>query len=918
MKNAGIAVLIVLLSMPSLWAQLTPTALTCEHRTDPLGIDVAQPRLSWQLTGTGRGLKQTAYELDVATTPSFSPKTRLWQSGRIGTDASVLQPYGGPALTSGQRAYWRVRTWDGSGKVGPWSPTAYWEMGLLSPTDWQAGSTRWITAPGDTARQQAGPAASLRREFVLNRKVVSARVYATARGLYELYLNGQRVGQDLLTPGWTAYDKRLQYQVYDVTTRLRPGANALGALLGEGWYRGIIGFNGQRDFYGNESALLAQLRIRYADGTEQIIGTGGDWQTSVNGAIRSSEIYNGEVYDARREQTGWAQPGFDARDWQPARPADYPVNTLIATVSQPVRRMEELKPVRIFRTPAGRLVADMGQNMTGFVRLRVSGPAGTTVKIQHAEILDKTGEFYTANLRTAKQLLQYTLKGGGEEVFEPHFTFMGFRYVAIEGWPGDLKPEHLTGVVIYTDMPKTGSFACSNPLVNQLQHNIEWGQKGNFVDVPTDCPQRDERLGWTGDAQAFVRTAGFNRDVAALFTRWLGDVAADQHADGAVPFVVPNVLQRDDPAKPGIATSAGWGDVSTIAPWTLYRLYGDRGLLERQYASMKRYVDHIRQKAGDNLLWHGGSVFGDWLFYHPHVNSHPEPDGYTSPDMIATAFFAYSTDLLQQAAQALGKTDDARQYADLLNRIKARFVNEYVTASGRLVSDSQTAYVLALNFNLLPEALRAKAAKFLVEDIRGRRNHLSTGFLGTPYLCHVLSDNGYTNVGYDLLLQESYPSWLYPVRMGATTIWERWDGMKPDSTFQDVGMNSFNHYAYGAIGDWMYRVVAGIELGQPGYRQILIQPQPTDRLTYARATLNSPYGEIRSGWERSNGQLHLRVQVPPNTTARIRLPGADVARVTEGGKPLAQRTEIKMLPAEAGAATVDVGSGEYDFAYPMP
>ena len=916
--------LAVALSQPAL-AQLTPNNLRCEHRTDPLGVDETKPRLSWQVTGAGRNLRQSAYQIEAATNSAFSGKSRLWESGRVATDNTVLISYAGPALTSGQRVYWRVRTWDGAGKEGLWSQPAFWEMGLLTPADWQAGNTRWISVLADTVRKKAGPVAQLRRAFLVNKKIASARVYATARGLYELQLNGRRVGEDFLTPGWTSYEKRLQYQVYDVTGQLQSGVNVIGASLTDGWYRGNLVWEGQRNIYGQRTALLAQIRIRFTDGTEQIIGTDDAWTSSLDGPIRGSEIYNGETYDARKEQVGWSTASFKPANWQSVQVLDLPLTNLIATVSQPVRQMEEIKPIRVFKTPSGTQVVDMGQNMTGWLRLRVNGPAGQTIRIRHAEVLDKKGEFYTENLRAAKQLLEYTLGGKGETTFEPSFTFMGFRYVAIEGWPAEtpLDAAHLTGVVIYTAMPPTGTFVCSNTLVNQLQHNIEWGQKGNFVDVPTDCPQRDERLGWTGDAQAFCRTAGYNRDVAALFTRWLRDVAADQSPDGAVPFVVPNVLQKANSELPGwgIATSAGWGDVATIAPYTMYQLYGDQRILERQYASMKAYVDHIHKKAGENLVWKGGSVFGDWLFYHPAVNSHPEPDGYTNPDMIATAFFAYSTDLVRRTAEILGKTNpkykaDARQYADLHEKIKARFIDEYVTPAGRVSSDSQTAYVLALEFNLLPENVRQKAVGHLIADIKSRKNHLSTGFLGTPYLCHVLSENGHPEVGYDLLLQESYPSWLYPVKMGATTIWERWDGIKPDSTFQDAGMNSFNHYAYGAIGDWMYRVVAGIEIGAPGYKQVLIQPQPTSRLTFAKASLKSPHGLIESGWERANGQMRLHVVVPPNTTALIKLPNATAAQTTESKRPLAQVTDCKIMSSAGPNLTVEVGSGTYEFAYP--
>jgi alpha-L-rhamnosidase len=449
--------------------------------------------------------------------------------------------------------------------------------------------------------------------------------------------------------------------------------------------------------------------------------------------------------------------------------------------------------------------------------------------------------------------------------------------------------------------------------LNQLQQNIQWGQKGNFVDVPTDCPQRDERLGWTGDAQAFCRTAAYNMDVSSFFTKWLKDVSADQKPGGEVPDVVPDVL-----TKQGALTtqpSAGWADVAVIAPWTMYIVYGDKRFLENQYPGMKGWVEYIRKNAGNSLIWKGGSKYGDWLFYHPPVNNHTEPDGFTEHDFIATAFYAYSTSILAETAKVLGKTDDEKFYTDLFGKIKKVFINEYVTNGGRVGTNSQTSYVLALMFNLLPDNLREKSAGFLVEDIKSRRNHLSTGFVGTPYLCHVLSDNGYTDVAYDLLLQESYPSWLYPVKMGATTIWERWDGQKPDSTFQDPGMNSFNHYAYGAIGDWMYRVSAGIETMGPGYKHLILQPHPSKKLTYSKASFESSYGTVASGWERKGTKLIIGVRIPANSIATIILPVDSPAKATENGKSISENKNFSGIRTEGKKLLIEAGSGDYVFEY---
>ncbi len=523
--------------------------------------------------------------------------------------------------------------------------------------------------------------------------------------------------------------------------------------------------------------------------------------------------------------------------------------------------------------------------MVGWVRLKVTGPKGTTVKLRHAEVLDKFGEFYTINLRSAKCELNYTLAGTGEEIYEPRFTFMGFRFVEVTGFPGTLTTDNITGVVVHSDMKPTGTYECSNKLLNQLQHNILWGQKGNFVDVPTDCPQRDERLGWTGDAQAFSRTAAFNFDVASFFTKWLKDVALDQKPGGEVPDVIPDVLNRQNATS--AAPSAGWGDVAVIVPWTMYTVYGDKRLLETQYPSMKKWVEYIRNKAGDSYIWKGGSKYGDWLFYHPPVNNHTAADGYTEPDFIATAYYAYSAGLLAQAAKELGKTEDEKYYSDLFMKIKEVFNNEYVTPAGRVGTNSQTSYILALKFNLLPEESEGECSKISCGRHKEQRKS-SFNRIPWNHISDVMSftSTGYTDVAYDLLLQETYPSWLYPVKMGATTIWERWDGQKTDSTFQDAGMNSFNHYAYGAIGDWMYRVSAGIEAREPGYKQIIIQPHPTKKLDYSKASFESHvwYNCIRLGKEKRKNNCTRKesLQIPMQL---IMLPVDDASKVTENGLP---------------------------------
>jgi alpha-L-rhamnosidase len=663
------------------------------------------------------------------------------------------------------------------------------------------------------------------------------------------------------------------------------------------------------NFYGDTLALLAQIECTYDDGTTSLITTDQTWKTST-GPILKSDIYHGEVYDARLEKKGWSEPGFNDSDWAGAATKEHPRNILTASSGVAVKRMEYLKPIAILKTQNGQTILDMGQNMVGWLRFTVEGPAGARIMLRHAEVLDANGSLYTENLRVAKQTDEYILMGQGQEVYEPHFTFHGFRYVAIEGWPGELSVENFTGVVIHSDITPTGQFACSDPMINQLQHNIQWGQKGNFLDVPTDCPQRDERLGWTGDAQVFAPTACFNADVAAFYTKWLADLAADQQPSGAVPHVIPNVISLGKPT--GDSASAGWADVAVIVPWTVYLCYGDTRILQRQYESMKGWVDYMANRAGPDCLWDNDFTFGDWLAYSTTNSDYPGAT--TDKDLVCQAYFARSTDILQRTAEVLGKTKDAKKYAALLVKIKKAFQKEFVTAQGRVASNTQTAYSLALAFELLPDALRESAAKRLDNDVN-KFKHITTGFLGTPLICQVLSDYGYTDSAYMLLNRKDYPSWLYPITRGATTIWERWDGIKPDGQFQDKGMNSFNHYAYGAIGDWLYKTVAGITIDQkqPGYKHIIIYPRTGGGLTYAKARLESMYGPIESNWQLQDKTLTLKIEIPANTTATVMLPSVVLTEVTEGGKPLRKANGILKLRQQKDMAVIEIGSGQYVF-----
>ncbi len=902
MKQSLLFSLLSLLTCFSALAQLSVRSPRTENRDNPLGLDVA-PRFGWQLASDKRDTRQTAYEIRVAARPAelARGKNLLWTSGKTMSEASVWVPYGGPAQQSGKKYWWQVRVWDNHGQVSAWSEPAFWQTGLLHASDWTA---QWITQGFPDDSMQASP--MFRKAFTLRKKIASATAYITAHGLYEAQINGRRVGDAFLTPGWTAYKTRLQYQVYDVTDLLKNGSNAIGVTLGNGWFRGAIGWIENRNFYGNELALLVQIDIEYTDGTHERVLSDGSWKSST-GPIRSAEIYHGEWYDARLEQAGWAAPGFNDAAWKGVVVKTFSGQQLTCTYNEPVRQHETFQPVRIFKTPEGDLVADFGQNLVGWVRLRATGRSGDRVTLQFAEVLDKHGNFYTENLRRARATDNWVLRGGGEESFEPHFTFHGFRYAKIEGFPGELKPENITAVALYSDLRPTGQFACSEPLLNQLQHNIQWGQRGNFLDVPTDCPQRDERLGWTGDAQAFSLTAAFNMDVHNFFSKWLKDLAADQLSSGAVPWVIPSVFGGNS------NSSAGWADAATIIPWNMYLAYGDRRILEDQYPSMKAWVEYMHAQS-KNDLWNTGAHFGDWLFYSIN-NDCDGRSAITDKYLIAQCFYAYSTQLLINAATVLGKTDDVATYSALLQKIKTAYLNEYVTPNGRILSPTQTACVLALQFDMLPEAQRERAVQALADNIKAYNNHLTTGFLGTPYLCHVLTRFGRNDLAYTLVNQKTYPSWLYPVTMGATTIWERWDGIRPDSSFEEASMNSFNHYAYGAIGDWLYRVAAGINMDNegPGYRKIVIHPRPGGGLSQASATLNSLYGPIASAWKMEENRLMLEVEIPANTSATIFIPADNSEMVTEGGQPLGVSPGVQLSGMQESCVVVKTGSGKYNF-----
>jgi alpha-L-rhamnosidase len=840
--------------------------LRFEHLREALGIGTPQPRLSWQVTTSTPCWCQSAYELEA-----FTPGGMLLeQTGRVKSSESVLVDWPFAPLASREQRMLRVRAWGTDGQPAAWSARIPVEAGLLAPIDWHA---QFITPDWDEDNAHPDPAPLLRREFTVRPGIARARLYITALGVYEAQINGQVVGDQVMAPGWTSYTHRLRYQTFDVTALLREGRNAIGAMLGDGWFRGRIGFGGgRRSLYGERLALLAQLEITYADGSSEHIVSDQGWRAA-HGPILASDIYDGETYDARLELTGWSEPGFADSGWAAVRPVEWDFATLVAPSGPPVRRIETVAPVSITQSPSGRTILDFGQNLVGRLRLRVQGPAGQTITLRHAEVLEN-GELCTRPLRVAKATDQYTFKGVGTETWEPRFTFHGFRYAEVTGWPGDLKPGDICAVVCHSDMERTGWFECSDPLINRLHDNVIWSMRGNFFDLPTDCPQRDERLGWTGDIQVFSPTASFLYDCAGFLSSWLADLAAEQAGEGGVvPFVVPNVLPRPIPP------AAVWGDSSVIIPWVLYQRFGDRDMLARQFDSMRLWVDTVEKAAGHTRLWDTGFQFGDWL--DPSAPPDNPAAAKTDPAIIATASFAHSAELVGKAAEVLGRSDDQAHYGALANEVRAAFNAQYVTPAGRVLSDAATAYALVLQFGLLPEpAQRQRAGQRLAELARKNGYRISTGFVGTPLICDALCSVGDYATAFRLLTQRQCPSWLYPVTMGATTIWERWDSMRPDGSINPGEMTSFNHYALGAIADWMHRVIGGLAPAAPGYRQLAIAPHPGGSLTSARAHHITPYGPAECAWQIQDSQISVDLIVPPNTSALVTLPGSDQPPLT--------------------------------------
>ena len=943
--------------------QLGPVALRCEYRVSPQGIDEAQPRLTWRVESGERGAKQTAYQILVASSAELLVKNSgdLWDSGKVASDQTVNVAYAGQPLASGQQCFWKVCVWVNAGHAR-WSEVAAWTMGLLQPDDWKADYISFHDQTPvwkDTKNLFLPPALQFRKEFAAPKPVRRATIYATALGIYELYLNGQRIGDARFAPGWTDYRQRAYYWTHDVTPLVKKGGNALGAWLGDGWYSGYIGFglltgigteHVGRNTYGKTPALMAQLEIEYTDGSRETVVTDKSWKVTNDGSIREGDFLMGEFYDARKEASGWTKPGFDDAKWEQAilasengsvpatfyeyangeKPGDRtdikgrtidlgfkrPVK-LEAFPGLPVRPIEEIKPIAITSPTNGVYIFNLGQNFAGVVRLKVKGAAGTVVQLRYGEMLHEDGRLMNENYRKARATDHYVLRGdqNGEE-WTARFTFHGFQYVEVTGFPGPPGQDAITGIVLHSDTPLTSGFECSDPMANRLFKNVVWTQRANFLDLPTDCPQRDERFGWTGDAQIYVRTATYNADVAAFYTKWIRELMESQRLSGTFPGYAPFPFQH------GWDFGTAWCDAGVICPWTVWQAYGDTRIIERCWPAMVKFLEWRKATSKDFLGINHGNGWGDWLSF----------GGNTPIDFVDTIYFAYSAKLMSEMAAAIGKQNEAADYTALFNKISSAFNRKYVKPDGSLAVDTQTAYALALFVDLIPADLRPKSGKILADKLRAGEtadnSGMTTGFLGTRPLLPVLTSVGENDLAVKHFQSRKFPSWGYEVEQGATTIWEHWDSYTKAHGFggmdgkQNASMNSFAHYSFGAVCEWMLGDLAGIQSDGPGYKKIIIKPHPPtpgsnparEPIHWVKAHFDSIHGRITSNWKLSDGKFELETEIPANTTAIVYIPTSKPENITENGTPLTKTKGVRLLRIEADRAVIAVESGKYRFS----
>ncbi len=940
LRYLWLTALYVALSLGQTFARTTdikPANLRTEYKMNPV-TDARNPRLSWELSSNIRGQVQTAYQVIVASSPEVlaSGKADLWDSGKVMGNATNQVEYDGKSLQSGISCFWKVRSWDKEGVAGNWSETALWEMGLLSITDWKGA---WIgndlTAFGKGKIYHLPPSPFFRKEVQLKSAIRSARLYVTSLGLYEFQINGKRIGNDYFTPGWTDYNKRVYYQTYDVTSELKKGKNAFGAILADGWYAGYLGYAlliGNpvvRNFYGKTPLLKAQIEIEYQNGGKELIATDQSWKTS-HGPILEADILNGMTYNASLEFGDWSSAGFDDSKWKNSTVfPDKPERKTESYPGNPIQLYTVLKAKKVTARSGGNYIFDLGQNFAGVVKLNVRGEKGDTIRIKYGEVLFPDGGLMTENLRKARATDTYILRGDANgETWIPKFTYHGFQYVEVSGFRTAPSPDAITGIVLSSSTPEAGSFETDNKMINQLWHNIVWTQRSNYFDVPTDCPQRDERLGWTGDAQAYVKSATFNNDIAAFFTKWLVDLNDAQRADNTYPLYAPapNVRATD-------AYSPGWSEAGIVCPYTIYKTYGDTKLIRRFWPNMVSYLKFLENKTKGEYVFKEGSFeeispkggYGDWLSVGKK----------TPPDLLASIYFAYCASLMGEMAEAIDKKSDAEYFESVFNKAKKAFSKHYTNGSGRFRTDSraygngdgyidgalgfdghtQTAYANAIYMNMLSEAMATRAGNFVTELIHSNGGKLSTGFLGVKPLLPSLSATGHSDEAYKLLLSTEYPSWGFEVMNGANTIWERWNSYIKGKGFENnAGMNSFNHYAFGSVNEWMFGNMAGIKVELAGYRTFTVKPEIAKAgINYVKATYHSINGEITSSWKKDGQQLSLQITVPVNTRANVFVPAKNPQQVFESNKLLKNSGEIKVKGFEGGYLNLEIGSGSYHF-----
>ena len=887
--------------------RITAKRLRVEYLTDPLGIDVVRPRLGWNPESGRRGAEQSAYRIVVAGSPEKLGlgEGDLWDSGKVDSGESQHIRYAGVGLTSGRQAYWKVMVWDEAGEPGTWSEAASWTMGLLGRDEWDGF---WIGRKNDRkpTREKPNPVVYLRRSFRLRGGIRRATVYATALGVYRLYANGLAAGPQLFAPEWTDYHARVQYQTYDVTALLREGDNALAAELGHGWYTGYIGMFGYQK-YGMDPAFLLQLNVEYEDGGVERISTDESWRVSW-GPIVASDLQMGETYDARLELPRWkeADCSEDGAWSEPDRLFDYR-GRIVAQMTPPIRATEERSAAGVRMLDEDRLIVDAGQNLTGWLRVSLRGKSGESYTLKYAEAIGGSGEIYTDNLRLASQTDVFILGEDGPKTFETTFTCHGFRYVEISGaGAGRLAPGDIFVIVVRSALEETGRLETSDPDLNRLLDNIRWTQRSNFMGVPTDCPQRDERHGWTGDAQIFARTAAYNMDVSAFFAKWLTDLTDAQQPTGAftdfAPFIFGPKTEFDNDFTYTHIGSAGWADAPPMIGWLLYETYGDTDVLRRCYPAFRRWIDYNEQLYPSGIR-RDAPQYGDWLSVdeRPFEETKAEFDWLvshhsTTPyDVFATAYWVHGTKLMERIALAIGENEDAERYRALHARAQEAFLREFVSSEGIVKGDTQTAYAMALGMELLPESMRRSAADRLAAKIEGAGGMATTGFHGTKYLLNALCDYGYEELAFRLVLRREYPSWLYSVLQGATTIWERWDGWTEERGFQNASMNSLCHYAFGSVGEWLYRHVGGIDAvsSSPGFRRVRIRPRPKGGLTSASCEYDSLHGCVRTEWTARDGRFELRLRIPAGVTAVVYVPCENGGQVKESGIPCGEELAMK-------------------------